>query len=129
MDILINDFPKFSIQPGMVKKSIVDTAFGEKLIVNMEEIVLYRESSMVIGIIDDVGFLCQWKEDSTILMYKSGEKCKVKFLQGRSCIKTIYLTCSEDHSIYTMLADLHEVENIINYTKQFCPKMEQFDFS
>ena len=128
MDLLVNDIRKFSVQTGIVKDAIVDSVFGQKTIINTEDILLYRDGSIIIGVVEDVGYLCHWKDDATVLVYKNGEKCKVKFLEGRNCLKTIHLTSSENLSIYTMLADYHEIENIVNYTRLFNPKMKPFDF-
>lgn len=127
MDLLVNDIQKFSVQTGIVKDAIIDTAFGKKSIIEKDGILLYREDDLIIGIADDVGYLCRWKGDDTILLYKKGEKCKVRFISKRSIIKTIFLNTTECLSIYTMLADYYEIENILDYTKLYNKKLKMFD--
>ena len=128
MDLITNDIQKFSIQTGIVKNAIIDTAFGDKNIVESDNILLYRDERLIIGIADDLGYLCTWNEDNTILVYKREEKCKVRFISGRSIVKTIFLNTSKHISIYTILADYYEIENILNYNKQFNKSLKMFDF-
>lgn len=128
MDILTKDINKFVSQKGIVKDSIIESVFGEKdrLIVNGSELCMYER--LLICVKNDVGYLCKWENDKTIIMYRRNDECKIVFLDDVKEIKSLYLKTDEGVSIFAMMMDYYELENIIGYNAIHKKKLKNFLF-
>jgi len=128
MDILTKDINIFVSQKGIVKDSVVESVFKGKdhLYYNKSELCMYEKS--LICVKDDVGYLCRWENDKTIIMYRCKDNCKVVFLNDLKEIKTMYIKTDEGVSIFSMLMDYYDLENNIVYNSLHKKKLKDFLF-
>jgi len=129
MELLTDDFRKFAIQRGVVKDAIVSTVFDKDRCVKSGDVSLHLEDhNMVIGVSSDVGYLCCWRGDLTIMIYRYEDKCKVKFYDKTSTVRSFFIGTSGMPSVFTMLMDYYELENIIRFNSLRYKTMRKFSF-
>lgn len=124
MDILTTDINKFVRQKGIVKDSMVEEYFKDG---PLKKHILY-DNGILMAINRDTGYLCVWKKDMTIIMYRYDEKCKVCLFNGEEIVKTMYIKTSETISFFTLLMDYHELENILAHNSLTHEKLKDFLF-
>ena len=76
-----------------------------------------------------MGYLCTWKDDYTIVIYKYNDKCKSSFYKKNNVVNTINLESDEnDVTYFNMLMDYYELVNMLEYNTLFSKKLSHFIF-
>lgn len=117
MNLLTDDIKKFVNQTSAVKDAIIDTVFKDREYVTYKNANIYlEEKRMIIGISDDVAYLCRWNDVTTIIIFRHEDKCRVKLSKDGKCLKSFYIKTDDTISKFTMMMDYYEIENIITYS-------------
>lgn len=127
MNIVLGQIKTFISQNEIVKVSIIDEVFGNRQHITRNGYNLYKDENMLCVIGNEIGYLCKWKGDYTIVIYKDDDKCKVCFYNKDIEVDTFNLENS-DTSYFSILMDYHEVCSILEYNNLYNKKLRKFQF-
>lgn len=126
MDILLADKQKFFIQKGLIKDKIIKDFFKKEKIIKTEFCNFYREKSLIVVILQDIAYLCQWKDDYTIVFLKYKDKCKAKLYKAEELLHTYTIESDVEISYFCIVMDYYEFLDELAYESFFTPVLEEF---
>jgi len=127
MELITQRFDVFISQNGIIKDNVVNKIFKSKKYIVKNGYKLYFENDILVMVIDEMGYLCKWKGDYTIVIYKYLDKCKSMLYIGKDLVNTINLETDDNNVTYfNILMDYYELVNMLEYNCLYSSKLSPF---